>query len=140
MELRIQHFRLVHAPPYCALSYAWGSSKRSNLVKITCEGQFIRVTRNCKDAIEQLSKTHESPSFLWVDAVCIDQACSSPSLLERDRQLKMMCSIYKNAQKTLVWLGEDVDDAGLCLDAIQKTFESGDLCVTVSSSYPSPGL
>jgi hypothetical protein len=126
VELRIQDFFLSNAPPYCALSYAWGPSEESDLVKITCQGRYIRVTQNCKDAIEQLAKSDSRLSFLWVDAICIDQARSKSALLERDRQLHLMCEIYKQAKQTLVWLGKDFDGAGICLDAIRSAFEPGE--------------
>lgn len=39
----------------------------------------------------------------WNDTVCINQA----DIQERSNQVAMMSDMYKNARKTLVWLGED---------------------------------
>lgn len=44
---------------------------------------------------------HES-RIIWIDALCINQA----DLKERGSQLAIMGSIYRNAIRTVIWLGE----------------------------------
>ncbi|KAM5353726.1 hypothetical protein ACJ41O_000376 [Fusarium nematophilum] len=44
--------------------------------------------------------------ILWVDALCINQ----DGLEERDEQVKNMGSIYSQARKVVVWLGEQTEE------------------------------
>jgi hypothetical protein len=125
IRLHIIDFRLAEAPPYYALSYAWGSAKRSDQVEVPIsDGTTLKVTKNCKSAIARLAQASASSSSLfliWIDAICIDQAHTNSALTERDHQLQLMCSIYKHAEQTLIWLGEDSNGAGNCLDSIRRT-------------------
>ncbi|KAG8532915.1 uncharacterized protein KY384_002793 [Bacidia gigantensis] len=54
--------------------------------------------------------------LVWADAVCIDQQ----NLGERDQQVKLMGSIYSQAQMVLIWLGpndhEDTERARALID------------------------
>jgi len=60
------------------------------------------VTTNLWTALLNLRKP-DQPCTLWVDAVCIDQA----NVLERNHQVSVMGKIYRNATRTIVWLGDN---------------------------------
>ncbi|KAK1757050.1 heterokaryon incompatibility protein-domain-containing protein [Echria macrotheca] len=42
------------------------------------------------------------PVYLWVDAICINQA----SLPEKGEQVAMMADIYRSAEHVAIWLGD----------------------------------
>ena len=86
-------------PPYEALSYAWGESRRKSVV--TLNGRKFPVTRNLDIALRYLRQPSKART-LWVDAICIDQY----NLRERGHQLQQMRAIYSQAGSVLVWLGE----------------------------------
>lgn len=114
-------FELSKAIPYEALSYCWGVSKPS--VSIVCNGQPFEVRPNLGAALQRLrySNIGASPRIwlaraLWIDAVCINQV----DLGERSQQVSFMADIYRQARKTLIWLGEDDSCATSAFSIIHK--------------------
>ncbi|TVY81444.1 Heterokaryon incompatibility protein 6 OR allele [Lachnellula suecica] len=124
---RMEHFTLSDAPPYRALSYAWGSPKMRH---IFLNGRKINIRRNLWQALWHLrwmgfhgsspksdssnrsrsslrSLDSEStwmetgPVWIWIDALCIDQQ----NVTERNHQVRFMGNIYKMAEEVFVWLG-----------------------------------
>ncbi|KAH8788003.1 heterokaryon incompatibility [Diaporthe sp. PMI_573] len=53
----------------------------------------------------------QQPRTLWIDAVCIDQS----SLEERGEQVTRMSSIYQNASRVIVWLGNGSEESDLAM-------------------------
>ncbi|RDW81885.1 hypothetical protein BP6252_02997 [Coleophoma cylindrospora] len=92
---------------YCALSYVWGSRRRSQLVK--CEGKSYYITKNCHDALRSL-RWNDRPLYVWVDCICIDQSSREGSQLEQNNHVKLMGEIYHKAKDVDVWLGEASKD------------------------------
>jgi hypothetical protein len=86
-----------HAPPYEALSYAWGSETDSKVIK--CENQKLKVTTNLRDALYTLRHPY-NVKMLWADAICINQN----DINERGYQVGQMSQIYASAVRVLVWL------------------------------------
>jgi hypothetical protein len=68
---------------------------------------------------------------LWVDAVCINQL----DINEVNAQLAIACDIYKRANMTWVWLGENHDGGECCLQAISNVVSSGSCRVIRSDNY-----
>lgn len=93
---------LTACPPYEALSYAWGTSEKSHVVFHGKER--IPVTENLHAALKQF-RFPDEPRTLWVDAICINQQ----DVPERNQQVQIMGTIFKNAECVLVWLGEGMD-------------------------------
>ncbi len=93
------------ARPYYTLSYVWGSTRATS--KISLDSKEFFVTRNLESALRHL-RTQYADSFIWVDALCINQ----DDIPERTRQVKMMGNIYKSSQSVLVFLGEGVGRDG----------------------------
>lgn len=92
-------------PAYTAVSYTWGSSLRD--AYIYCDGHMLPVTRNCLatiKAIQEVPSTsnEDSPYTVWIDAICINQ----DDTVERSAQVARMGDIYRQAQDTLIYLGE----------------------------------
>jgi hypothetical protein len=84
--------------PYEALSYVWGD--RADPREISCNGVSMEVTRNLFDALAAI-RLRTASRWLWVDAICINQE----DLEERNYQVARMGSIYRKADRVLIWLG-----------------------------------
>ncbi|KAI9643491.1 hypothetical protein NHQ30_008110 [Ciborinia camelliae] len=119
----IPSFRLVvkslsENPEYSALSYMWGEEKASEKIHLE-----VQVRPNLANALQHIIPV--STSYLWIDALCINQGDTS----ERNHQVGQTGNIYRQAQQVLIWLGAEVQfdkrrevpvepDAALC--AIKK--------------------
>jgi hypothetical protein len=101
--------------PYVALSYVWAQVE--GMETIMLNGLPISVRKNLWDFLFQRRKdqrqdhqhvrrdydTDAEPTYLWVDALCIDQATN----LERNHQVAMMGRIYSSARTVIAWLGSE---------------------------------
>ncbi|KAK0817611.1 hypothetical protein LTR75_002946 [Friedmanniomyces endolithicus] len=101
---------LDEAPKYAALSYTWGGPTASHTIEI--DDQAVPIRKNLWRFFRQFggSAANTWRSWIWVDAVCIDQTNASEVM----QQVSMMGRIYSQALKVLVWLGpahSDSDDA-----------------------------
>lgn len=100
---------LDHAPTFCAISYRWDTEKGSGYVSIG--NKVLRVTLSCKAAMIYFSKMTPG-RFIWIDAVCINQA----DVEEKNTQVALMRNIYQSAHSTTVWLGEALPDHEFALN------------------------
>lgn len=111
---------LVLDPPfYNALSYCWGDTK--DVVQIKVNGKSLPVTRNLYEALRQL-RQRAATIWLWVDAICINQA----DIAERNEQVSLMKKVYSSAANVLVWLGPEADDSELAISLIKAWAVWGD--------------
>ncbi|KAJ9614483.1 hypothetical protein H2200_002620 [Cladophialophora chaetospira] len=89
---------------YEAISYAWGSSK--DLFSVVCCGENLSVTKNLANALLELrSQNPKTSRRLWIDAICINQRDSG----EKNKQVKQLGWIFRNARQVIAWLGNDED-------------------------------
>ncbi|KAK0750123.1 heterokaryon incompatibility protein-domain-containing protein [Schizothecium vesticola] len=84
---------------YDALSYTWGDPKDPKHT-ITLNGQPFDVGKNLYNALISI-RGENRPRLLWVDAICINQKDDA----EKAVQVAFMGAIYREAQKTVVFLG-----------------------------------
>ncbi|KAL6244333.1 hypothetical protein RBB50_008575 [Rhinocladiella similis] len=103
ISLRITQYALHRRPPYVAISYTWGNAARTHEIRVN--GRPFRVRANLYSLLWHLRQRGES-RFLWIDALCIDQA----NLEERNFHVQLMGSIYDSADRTIVWLGLPSED------------------------------
>jgi GNAT superfamily N-acetyltransferase len=121
IECRLMTYNLYSAPPYKALSYAWGEDRgvvqkgedevlrREGRVNIK-DGELSHVTVTVSPsltlAIRRLRRKDYSV-LLWIDSICINQKDDD----ERAEQVAMMGTIYERASEVIIWLGErEVED------------------------------
>jgi hypothetical protein len=102
--------------PYDALSYVWGGSDKPRSISIG--EHYLRydlpVTENLHKALSRLR--HRSiERILWVDAVCINQENKQ----EKEQQIQFMAKIYAQANRVVVWLGEEADNSDRALEEIR---------------------
>jgi hypothetical protein len=90
-------------PPYQALSYVWGDVADRARIYVNTKPFF--VTRNLAAALRCLRPATLNDSYdqwpIWIDAVCIDQE----NIDERTKQVRRMRSIYRDAERVVIWLG-----------------------------------
>jgi hypothetical protein len=102
-----------HPQPYEALSYVWGIP--SGTCELYCGSGTLQLTPNCESALRSL-RYDSKLRKIFVDAICIDQSSEEHSVAERNQQVKLMGEIYKQAYRTLIWLGDGSEQ-------IQLTFK-----------------
>ncbi|KAF2427856.1 HET-domain-containing protein, partial [Tothia fuscella] len=94
----MQTFGLDQAPPFESVSYVWGDDKRNYDLAFS-DSSVLKITQSLFVALSILSQ-HCRTGHLWIDQLCIDQS----NVQERNHQVKSMGSIYKQAEKVLVFL------------------------------------
>lgn len=97
---------------YEALSYVWGDPKET--LPILIGKHSFDVTINLHSALSRL-RNHSLERVLWVDAICIDQNNHN----EKEDQIRSMANIYGQANRVVVWLGDDADDSHQALEDIR---------------------
>jgi ankyrin repeat protein len=121
--LQCELFESKLAPPqdvedYAALSYTWGSNSRP--CEITINGSKMRVTKNAYLALRDL-RDRERDRVLWIDALCINQNDNK----ERGQQVQQMGSIYRKAERVVIWLGESSYDTDYVMHHMKKLEKEG---------------
>jgi hypothetical protein len=84
---------------YASLSYTWGSELTP--CDIIVNGINIEVTVNVYLALRDL-RFLEKDRLLWIDALSINQSDEE----EKSHQVQQMGSIYRNAERVMIWLGQ----------------------------------
>ncbi|KAL8721251.1 MAG: hypothetical protein Q9225_002028 [Loekoesia sp. 1 TL-2023] len=98
VDCEVFEVELSTQPKFEAISYTWG--KPPFTANLETPSGSIRIPQNLANALQQLTP-RENPSYLWADAVCIDQSNNS----ERSSQVAIMGDIFQKARRVLVWLG-----------------------------------
>ncbi|KAF2272702.1 HET-domain-containing protein [Westerdykella ornata] len=105
LRCELLEFTIKDPPSYEAISYTWDGQTPSQ--PISCDGKQLLVTKNCESALRHLKPASASEHrLLWIDSLCIDQSSNPTSIAERQRQVRMMGSIYSQATQVLIWLGD----------------------------------
>jgi hypothetical protein len=112
LECHLKEVSLFSSPQYEAVSYCWGNPRDQR--SIICNNERLNIPRTLEEALRGL-RLLDRPRILWVDAVCINQA----DIAEKDSQVQLMRTIYSQASRTLIWLGElnDRYDKGISVFA-----------------------
>ncbi|QDS75368.1 hypothetical protein FKW77_002406 [Venturia effusa] len=111
---------------YEAISYAWhqhpSGTSTDQLCTILCQQDdregSLNITSNLLDALLQFRDPCRS-RLIWVDSICIDQE----NYEERSLQVQRMATIYRQAEKVLVWLGNDDGFAGPAFKSLRMMAE-----------------
>lgn len=110
------------APPFTALSYAWGDPLLK--AEIRCCGLAATTGLSLYSALRQLrTHTPHPERLIWADALCINQE----NITERNAQVRMMGDIYARATNTMIWLGEEDDDVARATEYFQRFFEAWEI-------------
>ncbi|KAH6683566.1 heterokaryon incompatibility protein-domain-containing protein [Plectosphaerella plurivora] len=90
------------APHFEAISYTWGGESMTE--NIVVDGARVAVTPTVSRWL-RYRRSFFSKAYLWIDAVCIDQANKE----EKSAQIPLMGDIYSKADRTAVWLTHPAD-------------------------------
>ncbi|KAK1948741.1 hypothetical protein LY78DRAFT_535188, partial [Colletotrichum sublineola] len=86
---------------YEALSYAWKEEgNKWRPLRITCNEHQVPVKGNLGSALIHLRHPSRARA-IWVDALCINQN----DAFEVTEQIQAMAETYRQAYRTIVWLG-----------------------------------
>jgi hypothetical protein len=111
----LQSLKLDDVPAYYGLSYTWGDPNDTQAILVNDCG--VPITRNLASCLWHLRQTitKSDPTYLWIDAICINQNDSD----EKNRQILLMRKIYQHATCTIVWLGPESADTQYALELMQ---------------------
>lgn len=117
IQFHMEHIRLhTPHPKYEALSYAWEGQIATEA--IWCSDRKIHVTANVHSALRHLRDQNYSRK-LWIDALCIDQS----DIDERSQQVRLMGDVFSEADRVVVWLGNETADTHTALSSIQDLYK-----------------
>jgi hypothetical protein len=105
---QLYHVPIDNMPPYDALSYSWDTdlSGQTPHPTIYVDGKELKIMPSLEAFLRQHRHDHDSDLPLWIDAICVNQN----DLVERRKQVAMMCRLYTQLARLIVWLGIN-DDA-----------------------------
>ncbi|OAK99661.1 HET-domain-containing protein [Phaeosphaeriaceae sp. SRC1lsM3a] len=98
LSCKLHVLPLEKSPVFTALSYVWG--EETNTRPILLDGKPYTVRDNLWAFLTQYRRS-EYTTYLWIDALCIDQS----SIKERNHQVALMGKIYSEAKLVIAWLG-----------------------------------
>lgn len=98
---------------YDALSYYWGPSG-GRRKSIHIDGEAVLISPSLYAFLRRYGA--KSGQIIWVDALCINQN----DVEERNQQVSIMDSIYREAAVVHIWLGKGDSDTDLALTCCQR--------------------
>jgi hypothetical protein len=107
--------------PYEALSYVWGSAELVECIILDQKRHWI--TDNLYSALQCL-RLHDRDRYLWIDAICIDQANKE----EQGSQVQQMGKIFSSAEGVLFWLGKATLEITSLMDTLNQHLKTGADC------------
>ncbi|KAI0973400.1 heterokaryon incompatibility protein-domain-containing protein [Xylaria arbuscula] len=114
----LHHRRLQEPGQYVAISYTWNEKDKlwygdydTSPKPVLINGTMVRVTDKVASIICQALKLGRS--YLWIDAVCINQS----DLGEKSHQVSSMGSIYRQATEVLAMIGSPSEATDTVFDA-----------------------
>jgi hypothetical protein len=110
-DFELHEFPLRTAPSYDCISYCWGDKRLCTGIVFNHSDGYKRVFRVTEDLATCLysiknSKTLDAPAYIWADQICVNQG----DIMERNSQVKIMVNIYRQANRVIVWLGQEAND------------------------------
>lgn len=102
-------------PVFTAVSYTWGSPLYGNALDVG--GRRLPVLDSLFPFLRQAfgDQRGKPGSWWWIDSICINQDDDS----EKAGQVPLMGRIYRCAEQTSVWLGEEADNSHLAMDFLR---------------------
>ncbi|KAH8783438.1 heterokaryon incompatibility protein-domain-containing protein [Diaporthe sp. PMI_573] len=113
ISLELRHVSLNDDITYAALSYTWGSAR--DAIEISLNGARLYITKNLRTALQRF-RDDRLDSWLWIDAICIDQSNSS----EKAWQVIEMREIFSRASVVYIWLGLGCAESDFAMDFVSR--------------------
>jgi hypothetical protein len=107
LEGRLSDFTLSSCPPFTCVSYVWGDTTKAPKHTITTNGRPLGIFNSLYSFLELIRDAPEfsDDMYWWIDSICINQE----NFQEKNAQVAIMKKIYETSQRTIVWLGEELD-------------------------------
>lgn len=116
----IEHANLDDCPAYEAISYEWGRPAQEHQILINTEGVLsgVCVTRSLHRALCDLRHVDKAAGHrtIWADALCINQH----DMEERQQQVSIMGSVYRDAARVVTYLGPEDEDTGIAIEFLKQ--------------------
>lgn len=112
----LQRFPLTSAPHYYTASYVWGERKYAGTSITLAKGE-LPVLSSLAPFIRMITRHSDfkPTDWWWIDSLSINLQDAQ----ERERQVRIMADIYKQAKRAIIWLGEEKQDGSDCTNAIE---------------------
>jgi hypothetical protein len=113
----LEVINLNRATSYSAISYQWGNSSRTH--SVTLSTGVLNITESLYCALRDLRRISPNTEYakgFWADAICINQ----DDIHEREAQVAMMGTIYRQAQSVFTYIGPSMDDSSIGIEFAQE--------------------
>lgn len=102
VQVALKPVDLDDCPRFTTVSYAWGTAT-SHDKTVTINGEPVVVLETVHSLLDLLCDTPQvqEDAYFWIDSICIDQA----NLKERETQVGLMDRVFRQAWRTIAWLG-----------------------------------
>ncbi|KAJ4381016.1 hypothetical protein N0V86_003363 [Didymella sp. IMI 355093] len=111
----LQKFPLASAPHYYSASYVWGERKYAGTT-INLKSGALPVLSSLVPFIRMVSRhgDFKPTDWWWIDSLCINLQDAQ----EREKQVRIMADIYRQARRAIIWLGDESEEGSDCTNAI----------------------
>lgn len=113
----------TQSQPYEALSYVWGDPTVTETIRLDGDS-VLQLTSSIADALRRVRLPGRTRA-VWADQICVNQKDKA----ERSQQVKLMGSVYRSAERVLVWLGRDrggkAEEARRLIERLDELFSHG---------------
>lgn len=96
---RLETYPQRIAPRYDAVSYCWGDDETPATIQVN--GYGLQIRKGLLAFLKASLDRRPPLRPLWIDAICLNQDDGA----EKADQVPLMGQIYRNASRTIVWLG-----------------------------------
>lgn len=94
--------REVNKTSFWAISYVWGGRPHDQSPLFETSKGTMRITNSLAECLTCLRRKGVT-ALLWADALCINQSDN----VEKAMQVRRMGTLYENAQRVVIWMGND---------------------------------
>ncbi len=132
---RLKTYPQCIAPRYDAVSYCWGDDVTPGTIQVN--GYVLQIRKGLLGFLKASLDRRPPLRPLWIDAICLNQDDGA----EKADQIPLMGQIYKNASRTIVWLGEPEENTFQALIFMKNVIRSAgehDDITSVSSEHSFP--
>lgn len=123
----IKPFDIAEAPPFSALSWAWGNPHGVEENICINDATFKVTIPSLLDALKHLRRyfthptsTAAAPEWIWIDALCINQE----DMEEKIVQVPLMVTLYGRARNVISWLGSGDPAIASAFSFISETVQA----------------
>lgn len=118
-----------HLPNYRAVSYTW--LENTPLRQIRCGHSRLLVRENLF-VLLGFMRHRKFDCWLWIDAICINQASNT----EKSHQVKLMGSIYTQANSVIAWLGPDDEACRHAFNVVHRLSRTNETPTSCGDLWP----